>query len=383
MAETMNTTILSNRMSRRIRLPDTVKCYRVLIGVLIWMVSLALIPPSASAQGLSKVYSAALQGDMARALEILDSIETDKLSPRDSATAECMRTTFTSPPRSEDLPPMAQEILSAYRQYWQSAMLRRQSAVQAESELLISLNRILPEALGTDTPFTSLDDASSAAKQAITRDGLFALTGVTSPFYELMLWKTQTPRTYHIALPQNEVDVQVVFLDSFVSLGWAAYATCGRAHTGGWATKDSLYAVQSSYDTTSEQFRVSYLAHEGQHFSDYTEFPLLEQPELEYRAKLTELAVSDQSTHAVLKNFAGGMGQDRNVPHQLAQYWVIRNLSRQVSRADSPVTDTTMWLRLPSRRIRHEAERLLRRNGEELHRAGATTVRQFLGTHED
>jgi hypothetical protein len=122
-----------------------------------------------------------------------------------------------------------------------------------------------------------------------------------------MLWKIQSPRTYHINLPEREVDVHVVFMDSFVSLGWAGYATCGRSHTGGWATKDSLYAVVSAYDTTSEQFRVSYLAHEGKHFSDYSEFPQLEQPELEYRAKLTELAASDQSTHALIKAFAEGM----------------------------------------------------------------------------
>src|SRR4029077_9164441 len=61
-------------------------------------------------------------------------------------------------------------------------------------------------------------------------------------------------------------------------------------HTDGWATAMTLYAVRSAYDIESESFRVSYLAHEAQHFADYGRFPKLARPEREYRAKLTELA---------------------------------------------------------------------------------------------
>lgn len=332
-----------------------------------------------SAQSLSPVYSAALQGDMTRALQVLDSLDANHFSHKDSVMAECLRTTFAAPPQAEDLPPLSRDLLTAYRTYWQTAMLHRATIKEAEAQLLVSLDTILARQ-GNRTTFSSLDSASEAAKGAIAREGLFALTGVTSPFYELMLWKRQTPTTYHVQLPQRAIDVNVVFLDSFISLGWAGYATCGRAHSGGWATKDSLFAVESAYDTTSETFRVSYLAHEAQHFSDYGEFPKLEQPELEYRAKLTELAKSQASTLDLIQSFAENSGQDRAVPHSLAGYWVVKDLSRMI--ADSTMAEKTPnadWSKVPPELIREEAGRLLRNNGEALHRAGADTISQFLG----
>lgn len=341
---------------------------------------LVLIARQSSAQGLSPVFGAALQGDMASALNILDSLDAGRFSNKDSVTAQCIRTTFTTPPQDEDLPPISRAVLSAYRSYWQVVMLRRTPTKEAEAQLLASLKTILANQGNPDTTFTSLDFASEAARVAITREGLFALAGVTSPYYELMLWKKQSPKTYHVQLPERAIDAHVVFLDSFISLGWAGYATCGLAHSGGWATKDSLFAVLSAYDTTSEDFRVSYLAHEAQHFSDYGQFPQLEQPELEYRAKLTELAESEESTLGLIQTFAEYSGQDRAVPHHLANFWVVKDLSRNIFDSSTPVSDTANWSTVPPRRLRHESERLLRQNSDALHRAGATTVNQFLGT---
>lgn len=337
----------------------------------------------AEAADLLGVYGAALEGDMVKALAILDTTERVGLNASDSITARCMRETFSTPPHVEDIPRNSQKILLAYREYWQTVLMKRSAVEEAERELLPSLNAIVVRDAANGGAFASLDEASEAAKGAIEKEGLFALTGVTLPYYELMIWKTQTPVTYRVALVEHEIDVNVVFLDGFVSLGWAGYATCGHSYSGGWATTDSLYAVRPAYDTASEDFRVSYLAHEGRHFSDYKEFPMLKQPELEYRAKLTELAVSKQSTHDLIVRFSGRCGQDRSAPHHFANYWVVKEMSPEVFDSDEPVDEAPRWHGVSARRIRHAAERLLRRNNDSLRRLGAAAVEQFLDVMEE
>lgn len=142
--------------------------------------------------------------------------------------------------------------------------------------------------------------------------------------------------------------------------------------------KDSLYAVKSAYDVRTEAFRVSYLAHEGRHFSDYREFPKLEQPELEYRAKLTEIAVSDTTTYDLAVGFARRTGTDRSVPHAFADYCVARDLSDVLFKSGTLVTDEGRWRAIPAPRIRAAAARLLKESAELLERKGAATTERFL-----
>lgn len=332
----------------------------------------------ASVDELSRVYDAALEGDMVKAFSVLDSIDSSRLSAQALSAAECLRRTFADPPRAEDLPPLSQRVLISYRHYWQTLMLRRSPVEDAEAELLASLNTILAGTAAAATGLGDLDAASEHAKGAIENEGLFALTGVTSPYYELMIWRVESPRTYRVALPECVIDVRVVFLDEFASLGWAGFATCGRYYSAGWATEDSLFAVQSAHETESEGFRVSYLAHEGRHFSDYKEFPKLEQSELEYRAKLTEIAVSEHSTHDLIVMFSRRTGQDRAAPHHFANYWVTKNLGRAVFNSGAPVKDAAEWRSVPAGQLRREARHLLLDSSVHLQNVGATTVERFL-----
>ncbi|HYV85423.1 MAG TPA: hypothetical protein VFB49_05895 [Patescibacteria group bacterium] len=352
---------------------DRLSAHAVRVLVAVTALAALLLSPAARAATFDDVYDAALGGDMTQAFSILDSLDATRWSTEDSKAAECLRRTFASPPGDEELPPVSRRLLTAYRRYWQTAMLRRPSAEAAEAGLRADLGAILG-------PADDLGAASARAKAAIEGEGLFALTGVTSPYYELMIWKTQTPTDYHVKLPERSIDVHVVFLDDFVSLGWAGYATCGRAHSGGWTTHDALYALRSSYDVTSEEFRVSYLAHEGRHFSDDKEFPKLEQPELEYRAKLTEIAVSKSTTYDLTVEFARRTGADRSVPHSFADYCVARDLSREVFDSPTLVTDEARWKAVPARRLRAAARRLLEQSHALLERKGATTTERFLET---
>jgi hypothetical protein len=315
---------------------------------------------------------------MVKALSVLNSIDSSRLSAQALSAAECLRRAFADPPRAEDLPPLSQRVLISYRHYWQTLMLRRSPVEDAEGELLASLNTILAGTAAAATGLGDLDAASEHAKGAIENEGLFALTGVTSPYYELMIWRVESPRTYRVALPECVIDVRVVFLDEFTSLGWAGFATCGRYYSAGWATEDSLFAVQSAHETESEGFRVSYLAHEGRHFSDYKEFPKLEQSELEYRAKLTEIAVSENSTHDLIVMFSRRTGQDRAAPHHFANYWVTKNLGRAVLKSGAPVKDAAEWRNVPAGQLRRKARHLLLDSSVHLQNVGATTVERFL-----
>ena len=305
---------------------------------------------------------------MRGALSLLDAIDVTALDDKQRTSVSKMRARFDEAPRDDahDLPPVAADILAAYRNYWRDAMLRRKTQAECEQELLAALRTILPGEPGAD-----LDAVSDAARGAIEACGLHALTGVTLPYHELMIWRRSTPTSHRIALPEQDVDVTVVFLDEFVSLGWAAYATGDRSHTGGWATPTELYAVRQAYDVEAESFRVSYLAHEGQHFADYRRFPRLESPELEYRAKLTELALSTDTTRDLVATFAQRTGGERSVPHHFAHRHLVRNLSRALGVGN--VTHAS------AEAIRTAARALLVASSHELEARGAAKVERWLG----
>jgi hypothetical protein len=307
---------------------------------------------------LQPALSALLQADAREALRIFDAVSTP-ITAKQKAAVDCIRARFAGASLSNDLPRGASAALTAYEDYWRAVMLKADSPAAAQAKLLSALNAI--PALAGAHDHASLDSVSEYVVPALEAEGLHALTGKTEPLYELMIWKRQETMVYDVALPEGEVQVKVVLLDDFASPGWSGFATCGVAQTGGWAKPDALYAVRSSYDLASEEFHVSYLAHEGQHFADYARFPMLEQPELEYRAKLTEIALSTTTTGRLLANFASLGGESRESPHAFA--------NRQVTLAIKGV---------PIERVREAAAVKLRESGATLDRLGAATAKRFL-----
>lgn len=308
---------------------------------------------------MQEAMSDLLQADATRALAVFDRVDPSTLSPKRKTLIDCVRKRFDGGEMPNDLPPVSSAALRDYQRYWHAVMTHSQTPAQAEGKLLASLNAI-PAMAGARDP-ASLDSVSDYAVTAIEKEGLHALTGKTEPLFELMIWKNEDRKVYNIQLPEDRVQVKVVFLEDFASPGWAGYATCGIAQTGGWAKADALYAVKSSYDLDSESFRVSYLAHEGQHFSDYKKYPMLEQPELEYRAKLTELALASTTTEELLKDFESQGGDSRDVPHAFA--------NRRVALAMKGV---------PADRINEAAAAKLKESSATLDRLGPTTTKRFL-----
>lgn len=246
--------------------------------------------------------------------------------------------------------PAAWAIVRAYRGYWRAALSDAGDAARAG--LLARLNQLLP---GQGWDRTSLDAATNEAKRRLEGMGLRAITGVTWPYYELMLWTAEDRREFRVDLSDQVVTVPVVFMDGFISKGWLSYGSCERFGAGGWTASGTLYAIRSRYDLDSEAFRVSYLGHEGRHFADNRDHPGLEQPELEYRAKLTELVLSRDSTRRLFDQFLHSGQRGRGAPHAHAEYWLVRHLEDALLASASRAG----WAGVPDQRLREAAAALL------------------------
>lgn len=309
-----------------------------------------------------------IQGDVRGALSTISA--TAELPPRDARAVACVRERFAAPAAAAEKGPAA-PFLQAFRRYWHSQMLGTAKRDEAQAALLSDLNTLLPEP-GWDR--TSIDAATDQARLHLERAGLHALTGVTHPYYELMVWKKDSPRSFKVRLPEQDVTVKVVFLDEFLSRGWLSYASCGRYGTGGWTADDTLYALADRYDTTSEEFRVSYLGHEGQHFADKRAFPALEQPELEYRAKLTELVLASDPL-PLLRKFASGAQHGRAAPHPHAEYWLAHDLAVRLFGRGQSDPD---WSKADPRQVQAAARGLLVDGTRRARAAGAARVVRLL-----
>jgi hypothetical protein len=152
-----------------------------------------------------------------------------------------------------------------------------------------------------------------------------------------------------------------MLLDDFSSLGWSDFATCHRRGTGGWATTDALFAVRPRYtNLDGEVFRVTFLGHETQHFADYARFPGLASWELEYRAKLTELALADETRASVLRKFTEDQGDDPQSPHAYANKRVLAALRQRLALpADAPLdgVDVSTLQAVASDELREDSRR--------------------------
>jgi hypothetical protein len=212
-------------------------------------------------------------------------------------------------------------------------------------------------------------------KSELEEDGLHVLGGITRPYFDLMLWTFQESRTYECELTDTTQSVEVVFLGDFVVYGWSHFATFGRAYTGGWATKEKLFCLRDDYDLESEKFKVSYLQHEGRHFADYKIFPALEQIDLEYRGKLTELAFAETSLRSLIENFAASGALNPEAPHSYANACVIRDLSKALFGREIAGGKDPAWESVTNAQVHAAARKLLEENTERLKDAGAQTTK--------
>lgn len=291
----------------------------------------------AGREALQSALGEVLQGDMRAALTRLRGLPDDRFTGRGAEVRSCVIARFGGPAVNDgpapDLPPTAARAVALYRAYWRTGLLDPAARPAAEERLRAGLVALL--ALSADT---DLDETEAPLAARLAAEGIHALSGVTPPFRELMLWRHEAVEQRAVALPEGVHNVRLVVLDDFASLGWAAYGTCERSYTGGWVRSDGIYAVRPGWeDLEGENFRISFLGHETQHFADKERYGELASWELEYRAKLAELALARTSQASLLDAFVHSQSDDPGIPHPYANRRVLTALRMRLGLApDAP-----------------------------------------------
>lgn len=328
------------------------------------------------AQVLERYYASCLAGDVAaglRALAASGAPETEKLRRlRRKAFRRFVMQVDPPPARAGN--PLAAGVLETYHEYYRTVLLKLRAGREAEAGLRVKLSRVAREHGVTAERSSSLDSLETALHDALMALGYYSLFGVVRPYRSLLLWRTQSLETYRVALPESVQEVRVYFLGGFLALGWLDFATFGRLRVGGWAKRDALYCVAKAYKVGSPTFVTSYLTHEAQHFADYQRFPLLEGADLEFRAKLAELAVS-RNPARLLRRFRSEALDRHELPHAYAAYALVQALA-PLSPSGAPAKGGLP--KLTGALLRAAAVRALSEHSAQLETRGARRVRGCL-----
>jgi hypothetical protein len=123
--------------------------------------------------------------------------------------------------------------------------------------------------------------------------------------------------------------------------------------------KCSVYHRKSDYDLDSEKFEISYLKHEGIHFTDLNDYPNLSSTDLEYRAKVIELMYCTEETvyDRISEFITGANNTDRKYTHPYANYILIENLSELLFNSEYE-SDIIKWKELSVEKINSAATSL-------------------------
>jgi len=311
--------------------------------------------------------SFALQGELSPAAELFLSVDTETapLSTLELATRFHLRFEL----QEEDLSPatgnlFADAVVMAYRRYWTKSLMGAMTSPEADLYLEQSLGEAISEFWPADAPGSSATVFSTVGER-LRQQGFHYLDTPAPPFRDLFLWREEEKQRYSVRLTDRTQKVSVTFISDLYSLGWKHFATLGLVSTTGWVDDDRLYCIGWAYDRESENFEVSYLKHEGRHLADFQYFQGLSSTELEYRAKLTELAFASSSQARLLDDFTRKSAATPGSPHGYANYRVTRDLYQELHGRDLPES-TNPWLGSTGRKLNLAARELLRRNTEQL-----------------
>lgn len=309
----------------------------------------------ASRQAIAQAKGAILRADGTEALKLLSEVSENDLSSEDRAFLFCAKGRLSG--KDAVLPnggsnPLVEEILPAFQVYWQQALMEGDDDDQAERKLRLRLFEIL----NANDP----DVIEPMIIERLQSEGLFALMGRTGKLRDLMIWREQSEDIQTVQLPDGEVTTTVFYLDRFISTGWSSYFTCDTTGTAGWAKENGLFVVVPRWKALDdERFRVSFLAHESQHFQDYSNFPDLAGWELEYRAKLVELTLADTDQDRLIERFTANQGEDKSNAHSYANRKILADLRGYLNLAESD------HLEFDSKQVIRQAASALLRNDSE------------------
>lgn len=269
-------------------------------------------------------------------------------------------------------------ICSIYQDYWKIKL--QKTPVNCDSILYNKLSHYLVENELTEL---NLDELSKTIKddseltRVIENEGYYCKFFLINGIQDILIWDKQSRSTYSIDLPENNIEVSVVFIENYVLKGAADYATFGHSLIGGWASNldSSLFCNRGTYKLKSEKFQYSYLKHEALHFIDMIDYPNLESADLEYRAKLIELIYcTEKSIYKRLDEFIiGSSNENRNNSHPYANYHLLSQLSEKFFDVAFEA-DISKWKSIPPDEINKVSLELFNK-GSELLKANPTLNR--------
>ena len=328
-----------------------------------------MLSVSISAHGLDSVsdryISMALQGDLSRVESLFTGMKPDTATISDVELASRFQSRFID--QSEELSPgtgdtFTDAIVSVYRKYWIFALMGNKSNQEGEVFLESSLRQVLSRHINAEhsSPSASVFELID---RTFDEKGIHYFDTPAPPLHDLFLWKKEDKRKYSIRLTDRTQKVSVTFINEMYSPGWKQFATLGLVATTGWVEGGRLYCVEGAYDRSSENFRVSYLKHESRHLADFERFPGLQSADLEYRAKLTELAFASTSTRQLLDDFTSKSAPNPASPHAYANFRVTRDVYRELFDAPFPESGNP-WQVIDAQLVNKAARDLLRHDTE-------------------
>ncbi len=329
------------------------------------------------------IYPLALRGDLQQVFVILDTLKVKNLSPTEIAIKQSFYDRFVVDREDFDYNSTDSVIIlfvDLFHSYWKHNLMDPKQPI-SDAQFSNSIQNFL-----IDNNYKSRN-----LEQSANMDSLYEYTndflndkgyysnamGKTGHLYDLFLWKSESINNYTVNLIDTQVNVSVHLLEDFIVKGWSHFATFGKSYASGWATRNALYCISDAYDLSSENYKISYLTHEGQHFADYKTFPQLEQKDLEYRAKLVEITKSNTTTLKIIEKFITNANNQPNNAHGFANYCVVRDLSMQIFSLPF-VDDIDKWVGVDPKIIKEKSLQLFHTNTKNLHGAGNETVRSIL-----
>lgn len=316
-----------------------------------------------------KFYSLCLQGNV---LDAINYLRDHRGNDKESIIQELEKRyeeRFLSeneiyPINSDDL--WVNDVLNCYIAYFRS-VLTNHSIEEAENRLAICLSQFVDKN-------QNIDEIESELESIFRDKGYSFLGGVTPPFRGPYIWKNTVKREFNVVIPDSEQKINVFFISRFLLLSWAHFATFGKHYAGGWAKPEGLYYVDNEddpVDINSDWFQVSFLKHEAQHYNDFQKFPKLNERNLEYRAKLTELIYLPPS-YKLIEKFINEAKDDKAFPHSYAAYYIIKQLSNLIF-GQEYLNDKHVWETVTHETINDLALALLQANNNRLYEEGIET----------
>ncbi|MEP7264583.1 MAG: hypothetical protein ABI772_08795 [Bacteroidota bacterium] len=340
------------------------------------------VPADSVKVDYKKIYSYCLDGNVQPALKMVQRYDVRKLDSTDQRFKARFEARFKEDGRSVEVDSgkhsEIDRLFSIYMNYWKRSLLdnskKNDSLLMKQLAGFFASQYKLPM---KRNDVLSEDTLDYFVKKYITSFGYHTTGwGRTGKYYDLLVWKTEKDTAYNFKVHEEKIHTKVVFMTDFITLGWEEYATLGRAFPGGWATDKALFCVKESYDLNSESFLISYLCHEGRHFSDYKLFPKLESADLEYRGKLTELSLLKDDLYKTINFFIANANANSDNSHSFADYCVIRDLSRELFKTDFE-KNSSKWEALPVEQIQKSAYDILQANTAALLKKGKG-VKKFI-----